>query len=646
MLGVELTLGPIPEDPPMHARQRRRPAQPVPLHHLGQPRGLLSARVQAVGPEHFGIVAVNPAKHRSCWMLADFYGRVLIPPTVVAHRRDAFDQAIAQLRQVTADQDIRDLIVAVERTGRYHLPILRAFAAAGLETRIVHPNISCHFRQAGSYDTKTDPIDVNAGIFRAAVNGFGLQEPARDPLYAALQLRVRRRRDLVRKESLLRNQILEHLQAGLPGYAGCFDDIFNVNIGLVIPIRYATPADVARAGLEGLTQLARLARARVQRRTLDRILGWAQNAPAPDPDAALHQEWFVALDGDRAAELKQIRAVERQLVGLLVQTRYVRLLALAGINVVNAAEFAGEAGPMAHYATARIITGRAGLYPRRYQSDRVDCSGGLARRGNRRLRQALLWGADTLIRCNDHFRMLAAKWSDQGRDPRAVRVQVAGRYARIAFQMVTAKAGFRHPACQGPPAVLSKLIEFHDDHEIDIEMTRNNLRQAAAQLPAAECQRERAELAARVREPHPRRGRKIRRFDAIASAVLRPPEADGSGGSGSSPSGEATPRGDGEGIAITNHTSSHDDDISGSSPPEGDGEGIAITNHTSSHDDDNHERTTRTTPAPGTARGPVDRSRRGRGPTPLSAILPAVLERWLGGEAARLLESTESGETP
>src|SRR5262249_30290230 len=165
--------------------------------------------------------------------------------------------------------------------------------------------------QAGSYDTKTDPIDVNAGIFRAAVNGFGLREPDRDPLYAALQLRVRQRRDLVQKESLLRNQILEHLQAGLPGYEGCFDNIFNVNIGLVIPTRYATPAEVVRAGLEGLTQLARLARARVQRRTLLRILGWAHNAPTPDPDATLHQEWFLALDADRTTKLKQIRAVER-----------------------------------------------------------------------------------------------------------------------------------------------------------------------------------------------------------------------------------------------------------------------------------------------------------------------------------------------
>ena len=164
----------------------------------------------------------------------------------------------------------------------------------------------------------------------------------------------------------------------------------------------------------------------------------------------MHQRLLGTLDDDRIKK-QDIQAIERDLVAHLVQTPYVRLLALAGINVVLAGEFAGEAGPMVNYATARVITGRAGLYPRRYQSDEVDLAWGrLARRGNRRLRQALLLAADTLIRCNDHFRVLAAKWHDQGKDPRDVHVRVAGRFARIAFQMVTGTAGFDHPACQEP----------------------------------------------------------------------------------------------------------------------------------------------------------------------------------------------------
>ncbi len=68
---------------------------------------------------------------------------------------------------------------------------------------------------------------------------------------------------------------------------------------------------------------------------------------------------------------------------MLVRTPYVLLLAFPGINVASAGEFAGEMGPISHYAHARAITGRAGLYPSRYQSDQVDlCDGALVRCAN------------------------------------------------------------------------------------------------------------------------------------------------------------------------------------------------------------------------------------------------------------------------
>ena len=42
---------------------------------IGKPNGQVQDRVQAVGPEHFGVVAVDCAKRRSKWML-------LLPPAM------------------------------------------------------------------------------------------------------------------------------------------------------------------------------------------------------------------------------------------------------------------------------------------------------------------------------------------------------------------------------------------------------------------------------------------------------------------------------------------------------------------------------------------------------------------------------------
>ena len=72
-------------------RTRRRSARRQTSTSLGKPRGVLHPRVQQVGPEHFGIVCFDCHKVSSKFLLADFYGNLLVPPTVVAHTRPNFD---------------------------------------------------------------------------------------------------------------------------------------------------------------------------------------------------------------------------------------------------------------------------------------------------------------------------------------------------------------------------------------------------------------------------------------------------------------------------------------------------------------------------------------------------------------------------
>src|SRR5512133_2879053 len=111
-----------------HRSSRRRMAP-----SLGKPRGVLHPRVQQVGPEHFGILCFDCAKVRSKFLLADFYGRLLIPPTLVEHTRPALDAAVASSRRAFEQHQLRDGLVAIERTGRYHRLVQRTFAAAGFE---------------------------------------------------------------------------------------------------------------------------------------------------------------------------------------------------------------------------------------------------------------------------------------------------------------------------------------------------------------------------------------------------------------------------------------------------------------------------------------------------------------------------------
>src|SRR5438128_94913 len=492
-------------------RSRRRPSRRRVPTSVGKPRGVLHPRVQQVGPEHFGILCFDCAKARSKLLLADFYGRVLVPPTVVAHTRPALDAAVAQIRDAFAQHQLRDGLVAIERTGRYHRIVQRTFAAAGFETRILHPFVTKQYRQPVDPGNKTDDADL-AAIHRATVTGCALLEATRDEAWTTLQLVIRHRRDWVGKGAALNCQIRDHLEAALPGYAACFDKFWENPIPWHLLRHYPTATQLHAAGLTTLGQSLRQAGIRFQQRTLQTVLDWADQAAPGAVAASQHHRLALALYEDRQRKTQEIQALERELAGRLTQTPYVLLLSFPGINVVSAADFAGEMGPIEHYANPKSITGRAGLRPSRYQSDEVDrANGPLVRNGNRALRAAILGIADNLIVCNHHFQALATQWAAQAKDPRHTRVKVGLRFCRIAFQMVAGRQVFRHPSIQGRHYILDKLTAFHRAHDTGMVEVLRDLQAAIGQVPprahAAEAKPLQEELQ-RIHDGH-RRGPQV-----------------------------------------------------------------------------------------------------------------------------------------
>jgi transposase len=483
-------------------RSRKRPTSQRQAPELGKPRGVLHPRVQQVGPEHFGIVCFDPAKARSKFLLADFYGRVLIPPTTVDHNRLALDAAVAQIRQAFADHQLRDGVVAIERTGRYHRLVQRTFAAAGFETRILHPFVTKQYRQPVDPGYKTDDKDL-AAMHRATVTGCALLEATRDEAWTTLLLLIRQRRDLVRKGAALNCQIRDHLEAALPGFAACFDKLWDSPVRWHLLEHFATAEQLRQAGLTRLCHSLHQAGIRFQQRTVQAVLDWADQAAPGDVAANQHRRIAHDYYRDRRQKTQEILALERDIAARLVQTPYVLLLSFPGINVVSAADFAGEAGPIEHYANPKAITGRAGLRPCRYQSDQVDkANGPLVRHCNRSLRAAILGIADTLIACNHHFGVLATQWAAQGKDPRHSRVKVALRFCRIAFQMVAGRQVFRHPSIQGRHYILDKLTAFHRAHETGMAEVLRDLQAAVGQVPAGEHAAEARPLAEELQKSH------------------------------------------------------------------------------------------------------------------------------------------------
>src|SRR5437764_13429859 len=102
----------------MSATRSRRRSRSRPHDVIQKPAGTIHPRVQKVGPEHFGIVSLDCAKKRAKWMLTDFFGNVLVPPTPVECNRPGFAAAITQLRQAIDKPALRDLLAPIAPTAR------------------------------------------------------------------------------------------------------------------------------------------------------------------------------------------------------------------------------------------------------------------------------------------------------------------------------------------------------------------------------------------------------------------------------------------------------------------------------------------------------------------------------------------------
>lgn len=503
----------------MVAKSRVRKSGDLRKRLIGKPAGRIAERVQAAGPERFGVVAVDCAKRRSKWMLCDFYGKVLVEPTPVEHTAGGLAAMTQRVAEACRAESLTDAIVAVEMTGIYHKPAFRAFRQAGFDTRIVHPFASNHFRQPLHGDVKTDDRDLEA-IFHAAIKGYGLAPPPVGETFQTLQAVSRHRHNLVKQRSRLMVQIRRLLHQTMPGFADLFEDdkLFHKSIALAVAERFVLPEAIRSAGAAGVARYLSDAKMRFQTRSLDRIVAWASGAAEPAELAAVYTQQWRQLDALRRLCDEQIVATEREMARFLVKTPYVLLLSVTGINVVSAARLAGEAGPIEHYASARALNGRAGLYPSRYQSDEVDRTGGaLVRQCNRKLRGAAMLVAENLIKCHPYYRGRSALWAAQDVDPRDRRCRVANRAMRMVYQLVGGRQVWRGKGVDRE-YVLRKLQEFHRVHHTPLDETLRDLNEAFAWLPKSVYASEAKPLAELVRKP--RRG-PTRIGDLIVPLLLR-----------------------------------------------------------------------------------------------------------------------------
>jgi len=74
-------------------------------------------------------------------------------------------------------------------------------------------------------------------------------------------------------------------------------------------------------------------------------------------------------------------------------------------------------------------------------------------------------------------------WKSQGHDSRDIRVRIANRITRTAFQMVAGRKVFHHRSRLDRGYILDKLLTFHRDHDTPMSQILTDLKTAADHVP-------------------------------------------------------------------------------------------------------------------------------------------------------------------
>ena len=442
----------------------------------------LRQQVRQIGGDKFGLFVVDSSKNNFCVKLSDFYGEPLWEPAPIPNTKGHLEALPFTLLNQMKENQLQELAVGIETTGRLHQPIKRILEKRW-PIKMIHPFTTKQLRQPASFGIKTDEVDLDA-MTRAMISGYGSEDYPRPIAYQKWQCLNRAREDLVKKRSETKTQCQEHIQALLPGYSSLFNDFWTSETAIRVIIEYGSPEAILKTDVNSMVLKLKQLDIRCTQRLLHRIHAWASEAFVHNQIQSFEHRILCDYLNLVQNLSQQIHQYEIELLEFLVSTSGILLLSIAGVNVVSASGYMSELGPISNYPTSRQISGRAGLFPSRYQSDEVDRADGPIVKGhNARLRDAILEIAFNILKHNDYFSAWADLRSDRGWDSKKINVAMGNRFTRFSFQMLADGQLFDHPKCQQRDPILAKILRFAADHNMSPNATFAAIQKAVWQLP-------------------------------------------------------------------------------------------------------------------------------------------------------------------
>ena len=164
------------------------------------------------------ILSFDIAKGKSVYCFIDELKNIIIDATLIEHNKNEFDNLFNLIK------DYPNLIVVMESTPIYHLPIENYFRSKGVDTIVINPKLVKQFKDTLN-KSKTDKLDCFkiARCYLGTIDNFYYKNDE----YFMYNPLARQYWSLVEGQTRLKNRYKQLIEIVFPEFNLIFDDLYS-----------------------------------------------------------------------------------------------------------------------------------------------------------------------------------------------------------------------------------------------------------------------------------------------------------------------------------------------------------------------------------------------------------------------------------
>jgi len=430
--------------------------QPLLNHIQGKNGRRWTDLIRKIGGENILLVAVDAAKYLHKAIICNFYGDILVKPFEFDASKSGFNKLRESIQLEKEKHGMKQVVFGIETTGHYYEDLVHHCYNEDYHVRIVNAATTKEMRNMLLNWSKTDNLDLMA-IVQAVISGHGTSRKLTNNRLDDLRKLTRTRREFVKAQSSIKNQIRVHAdfifreiqgkiiyRNGKRENVKPFTDLFGKS-GIYFMRNCLHPSDILVLGKDGMRELSIRENLKLRDTTIACLLDFAQSSISKPKEQVEVEQDLLHLKLDQLEIMnRQIKILEKKIEDLFIDTEAAVILSVPGIGVVTGAELAAEMGDISDFNHAGQLIKMAGTNPTVKQSgERKPSCYAISRQGRKPFRNVVYRVGKSLARNNPEMNEKYQALIDRGKAPRQVYIALGNRMVRLAYSMIKHQTLYR-----------------------------------------------------------------------------------------------------------------------------------------------------------------------------------------------------------